>query len=265
MLITAICVGVLIVVWLVTPGDAAFKQTNTWQRMTSPGALSAAHASLENNCAACHTPVTGAEAANCIACHANDKSLLQNQATSFHANVASCKECHLEHQGRDQRTLEMDHVALAELGLRQLKNNDPDSESERVRQSFAVLMKHMPDSALPHPRVDREELLLNCMTCHETEDPHVGYFGDNCATCHATNRWNIPEYVHPPAASMDCAQCHKAPPSHYMPMFMSMCAKMLGKSPKSVSECYVCHTISGWNDMKGAAWHKKSMSHIPSR
>ena len=40
------------------------------QRAVSPGRLSKAHAFLENNCAACHTPLKGVEAKNCIVCHA---------------------------------------------------------------------------------------------------------------------------------------------------------------------------------------------------
>ena len=47
-----------------------------WQHMVMPGELSQAHASLENNCASCHTPVKGVEAKNCIVCHADHKSLL---------------------------------------------------------------------------------------------------------------------------------------------------------------------------------------------
>ncbi len=66
-------------IWLATPSAAAFKQANTWQRMASPGRLSAAHASLESDCAACHTPVKGVEPANCILCHANDETVLQRQ------------------------------------------------------------------------------------------------------------------------------------------------------------------------------------------
>ncbi len=252
-------------VWMLTPSESAFKQPVTWQRMTNPGLLSAAHASLEDNCAACHTSVSGVEPENCISCHANNVSLLQSQPTAFHANVATCKACHLEHRGRGHRPTLMDHTTLSRLGLRQLNDGDRFGEREQVRQQLQIWMAHAGEESLPHPRVTRDELILNCVTCHGNEDPHVAYFGDGCANCHATNAWNIPEYIHPPSSSTDCAQCHKAPPSHFMPMFMSMCAKMLGKKPDSVKQCYVCHEISAWNDMKDAPWHKKTMSHIPSR
>jgi hypothetical protein len=36
-------------------GFRAFLSVPLWQRMATPGELSKAHASLQNNCAACHT------------------------------------------------------------------------------------------------------------------------------------------------------------------------------------------------------------------
>ncbi len=252
-------------VWMLTPAESAFKQAATWQRLTSPGPLSAAHASLEDDCAACHTSVSGVEPENCISCHANNAALLKSQPTAFHANIATCKECHLEHQGREHRPTLMDHTTLSYLGLRQLNDGNPSGERERVRRELQMWMRHVGDESLPHAGVTRDELILNCVTCHGNEDPHVAYFGDGCAICHATTAWNIPQYIHPSSSSTDCMQCHKAPPSHFMPMFMSKCAKMLGKKPDSVKQCYVCHEISAWNNMKDAPWHKKTMSHIPSR
>ena len=122
-----------------------------WQHMVSPGELSQAHASLENDCASCHTPVKGVEAKNCIVCHADNKSLLQRQPTAFHAEISACAACHLEHQGRVSRTTQMDHVALARIGFKELerqpqqaggdvaqikrwleKNRDVRSEERRV-------------------------------------------------------------------------------------------------------------------------------------
>ena len=83
-----------------------------WQRMALPSKLSQAHAFLEHNCAACHTSVQGADSAKCIACHANNEALLQRQPTSFHASIGNCKECHLEHQGRDHRLLALTHNVM---------------------------------------------------------------------------------------------------------------------------------------------------------
>ena len=83
----------------------------------NPGRLSAAHASLENNCAACHSSVTGVDPVNCIACHADNQTLLEGQPTAFHAHVGTCKDCHLEHQGRGHRPSTVDHSVFARVAL----------------------------------------------------------------------------------------------------------------------------------------------------
>ena len=70
------------------------------QNAVCPGELSQPHAFLGNNCAACHTPLKGVEAKNCIVCHADNLAVLQRQPSAFHSDVASCTTCHLEHQGR---------------------------------------------------------------------------------------------------------------------------------------------------------------------
>jgi len=80
-----------------------------------PGELSQSHAFLGNNCAACHTPVKGVEAKNCIVCHTNNQALLQRQPTAFHAEIGSCVTCHTEHQGHVARITQMDHAALTQI------------------------------------------------------------------------------------------------------------------------------------------------------
>ncbi len=253
-------IALLLLVWLLTPSDAGFKQSNTWQRAAIPGHLSVAHASLENNCSACHTAVTGVDPVNCIACHADNQTLLQSQPTAFHAHVGTCKDCHPEHRGRDKRPTTMDHVVFAKVGVWQAQIDNPDEEKQRLFQLRATL-EYIQHEPLPNAHILREELILNCVTCHSKEDPHAGYFGNDCAVCHGTSNWTLPEYIHPPASSRDCAQCHKTPPSHLSSMFTSMCAKSLGKKPRSIKQCYVCHTIYSWNDLKGAPWHRKTKSH----
>ena len=185
-----------------------------------PGGLSRAHAFLENNCAACHTPVKGVEAKNCIVCHANNESLLKRQPTAFHANVSSCRECHREHQGINNRPNNMDHLALAAIGFRQLKSNSqPDSEDKGVRKQLLDWVKqHQPAGHLSpgHSSITPQEAVLNCATCHSNQDRHNKLFGQDCAQCHTTAKWTIPEFRHPSPTSMDCNQCHQAPPSHYM-------------------------------------------------
>ena len=231
-----------------------------WQRMARPGDLSQAHAFLEHNCAACHTAVKGVEAGNCIACHADNESLLGRQPTAFHANVSSCVECHREHRGTDQRPTEMDHRVLAEIGFRDLKiERLPDGENELVRTALVEWIgRHRPadDGSEGHSNLTPQEAVLNCASCHSHKDRHVKLFGQDCGQCHTTTKWTIPEFRHPSPRSTDCAQCHQAPPSHYMMHFQMISAKVAGKPHAQVNQCYQCHQTTAWNDIKGAGYYK---------
>jgi hypothetical protein len=226
-------------------------QAVTWQRQASPGRLSAAHAFLEDNCAACHTAGQGPEAANCIACHANDAAVLQRQPTAFHAVIGSCRECHPEHQGVGPRPTAMDHATLAKVGLRQLRE---EGQADRAGGLASWIRKEEAAGGLP--QLTPAEAALNCAGCHGTKGHHLGLFGQDCGQCHVTTRWTIPAFRHPSPRSTDCAQCHQAPPSHYMEHFHMISMKVAGKPHAKVNQCYLCHQTTAWNDIKGVGWFK---------
>ena len=235
-------------------GECSGVFSNTaWQRMASPGALSQPHMFLEHNCAACHTSVKGVEAKNCIVFHADNKTVLQRQPSTFHADIAECAACHLEHQGLVPRTTKMDHVALARVGLRQLQN--AAGADSRQRDTLVAWVKE--SNAAPRaPQLQREESLLNCATCHQTKDRHRGLFGTDCAQCHGTTKWTLPEFRHPSSVSQSCAQCHQAPPSHYMEHFRMISMKVAKQEHAQVSECFKCHQTTSWNDIQGVGFYK---------
>lgn len=231
-----------------------------WQRMASPGALSQAHTFLEHNCAACHTAVEGVKASNCIVCHANNESLLQRQPTAFHADVSSCRECHREHRGVHERPALMDHAALSRIGLRQLRSNpDPETEDRLAGAHFLHWINQQDGKATPGQGptdLTPQEMILNCAACHGNKDRHFGLFGQDCAECHGSVAWTIPEFRHPPPTSLDCVQCHQAPPSHYMMHFQMISAKVARKPHAQVNQCYECHQTTSWNDIKGVGFYK---------
>lgn len=235
-------------------------KTTSWQRMASPGALSQAHAFLEHDCAACHTSVDGPDAAKCISCHASNESVLQRQPTAFHAEIGSCRECHLEHRGVAQRPTDMDHTAVAEIGLRQLKADDPSpaNAGSLQNQLHAWITRNENLDRLPslHPDVTPSAATLNCVACHANQDRHFKLFGQDCAQCHSITKWTIPEFRHPSPRSTDCAQCHQAPPSHYMGHFHMISRKVAGKAHAEVSQCNQCHQTTSWNDIRGVGWYK---------
>ena len=227
----------------------------SWQHTVLPGALSQPHAFLESNCAACHTANKGVEAKNCIVCHADNKTVLQRQPSAFHADIAACAACHLEHQGRVPSTTKMDHVALAHIGFKQLKN-EPQRAGVDVAQIKRWLAETNAVPQLAAPQLQPEEALLNCATCHQTKDRHRGLFGTDCAQCHGTTKWTLPEFRHPSSASQSCAQCHQAPPSHYM-MHFQMIDQAICKQPNAkVNQCFLCHQTTSWNDIKGVGFYK---------
>jgi len=219
------------------------------QRAVRPGELSQPHAFLANNCAACHTPLKGVEAKNCIVCHADNLSVLQRQPSAFHADIASCNACHLEHQGRVPSTINMDHVALARIGLEKMKR------APATRADFIAWLANG-TRPLGAPQLQREEALLNCAICHQTKDRHRGLLGNDCAQCHATAKWTVPEFRHPSSASQSCAQCHQAPPSHYMMHFKMVSMKTAGVAKAEVNQCFLCHQTTSWNDIKGVGFYK---------
>lgn len=236
-----------------------------WQRQASPGALTSAHATLEGECAACHTPVSGPDDAKCIGCHANNTALLQRQPTAFHASIENCAQCHIEHRGIDANLRQMDHEKLARIGLERLRRKDSTAE---LGQQIRHWVDAHPAGSSPtssHPEISPLEMTLGCNTCHATKEPHSGLFGQECASCHATAQWTLPRFQHPSPRSTDCAQCHQAPPSHYM-MHFEMVSKKIAKpesvtsnawrGPTTVDQCYRCHETTSWNDIEGVGWYK---------
>ena len=231
-----------------------------WQRMANPGELSQAHAFLGHNCEACHTPTKGAEAINCITCHANSTAILQRQPTAFHANIGSCRECHTEHQGRASQITEMNHDGLATIGIQQLsQGTDLDDLTAATAEQLSHWLKQK-KSDYPtfsvNSSLSLHELTLNCATCHQNDDRHFSYFGTDCSACHGVSSWDLPEFQHPGANSMDCAQCHQAPPSHYMKHFNMISAKVAGEPHVRVDQCFVCHQDTSWNDIRRVGWYK---------
>ncbi|MFC7693716.1 cytochrome c3 family protein [Paeniroseomonas aquatica] len=88
-----------------------------WTAAANPGPLSAAHDILGAQCEACHVPTRGVEAASCLTCHATAApELVTKPSTAFHQNIGECAGCHVEHQGRGRRPVNMDHAVLVAAG-----------------------------------------------------------------------------------------------------------------------------------------------------
>lgn len=260
LLLTMVLIAVAVGIWASARIPAV-----TWQRQASPGPLSTAHSSMERNCAPCHTAFEGAVDSKCISCHANNEALLQRQPTAFHANIGNCAQCHFEHQGANARLIIMDHNKLAQIGFALTAQAASDTEQQKLNRQLNAWLRG-DEGTLPatsHPRVTLLEATLDCAACHGTKDRHNGLFGQGCVSCHATTQWTIAEFQHPSPRSTDCAQCHQAPPSHYM-MHFEMVSKRIAAQGQGtgccegvqVNQCYRCHQTTSWNDIRGTGYYK---------
>ena len=203
--------------WLHFFHDDAKNLDIHWGSLVLPGELSDAHAFLDNDCLSCHTPVIGVSRDKCVVCHANDTHVIQRQPTTFHTDIDDCRSCHTEHAGKQANITQMDHEALASIGLEMLPNPsvvfDEGTDTARLLNQFLAGPETY-DALLMHPDIAPHEALLNCETCHSNDDRHFDLFGKDCAQCHSTSQWSLPEFIHPADHSPDCQQCHAAPPSH---------------------------------------------------
>ncbi|MDU0955263.1 MAG: cytochrome c3 family protein [Bradyrhizobium sp.] len=238
--------GAATIVSLYQSGSASIPR---WQAFFLPGPLSEKHRFLAGNCESCHAPTRGVEAAACIGCHSTAAADLAKQPTAFHADVQDCRGCHVEHAGAI-RPIKMDHAALLGIG----------SHLKSGEQSHPSVPRQMVDDlkgflGLPVSRL-AEKTGLDCASCHSNREPHRDLFGRECANCHETGSWRIAGFLHPSPASKDCAQCHQAPPSHYMMHFQMMDKGVTGQEHAQVNQCFLGHRTDSWNDIKGVGWFK---------
>lgn len=219
-----------------------------WQGLVVPGALTEKHRFIAGQCESCHTPHVGVEAKNCIACHASSPGILSKQSTAFHATIGNCRGCHVEHEGGAMLTT-MQHAMLAAAGYRR------EREDKDARTAIGQLVRFAEATgARPDHREDVAHLA--CASCHSNKDPHRGLFGAGCGSCHGVTAWTVVGFQHPSPASTDCAQCHQAPPSHYMMHFEMVSEKVAGQEHAKVEQCNLCHQTDAWNSIRGVGWYK---------
>ncbi len=239
-----------------------------WSMAAVPGPLSAAHDFLGAQCEACHTPVQGVEATSCLTCHATAApELLTKPSTAFHANVGECAGCHIEHQGRNRRPITMDHAVLVGVGharMDEVSTRGLPAGEAGFRHALARLQALLDGSGTdlvgssPASRLAPAgtRAALDCVSCHVNNDVHRTLFGRDCQGCHNVNAWTVASYMHPSSRSQDCVQCHQAPPSHYMMHFEMMDRTIAGQPNARVEQCFLCHQIDAWNNIRGVGWRK---------
>lgn len=225
--IFALALALLVVVVPLKTHMSGSSAIKGWTSLADPGPLSPAHARFQADCETCHTPHKGVEPVKCIACHAGT-DFGTKAFTSFHANATQCTSCHIEHDGGTSLA-RMEHKALL----------DPTLWRGPLLASNGQLSTAAPAT------VDA----LDCASCHAARDPHQGLFGKDCKSCHTLTDWKVAAFRHPSVNSTQCAECHKAPPSHFM-MHFKMVSQRVAKSRAPVNQCVACHTTDSWNNIR---------------
>jgi hypothetical protein len=228
----AVALALLVIIVPLMTHSAGSSAVTGWASLVDPGPLSPAHASFQANCESCHTPHKGVEPVKCIACHTGT-DFGTKASTRFHANAKQCTTCHIEHDG-GASLARMNHLALL----------DPKLWRGPLRGV----------SSRPAAAQSRGADGLACASCHAARDPHQELFGTDCKSCHNLTEWTIAAFRHPSVNSRQCAECHKAPPSHFM-MHFEMMSQRIAKERASVEQCVACHTTDSWNNIRKVGWY----------
>ncbi|HVS18236.1 MAG TPA: hypothetical protein VMT18_06520, partial [Planctomycetota bacterium] len=165
-----------------------------WER-TSPGPLSAAHASAPElqgteGCDACHGVFGSRLADSCGECHVGVVAQVA-EGTGLHGalaargDAADCALCHPEHHGAELELVGEAAFALAGFGAREgFAHAHTEFALTGVHATLECARCHVhADAPLP-PAGERRfgELRQSCAACHD--DPHAGRYGAGCAECH---------------------------------------------------------------------------------
>jgi hypothetical protein len=243
----------------------------------SPGELSAVkngttemngfatHAEFSSDCAQCHAPFAGVDAARCEACHTNIAEDRQTE-TTLHGrlpDVSACAACHFEHQGEEYdlktaATANFDHTLTSFSLIRHTLDyqNQPldcaachQQEGSFTVSDNACAACHRQEDA---PFISRHESAYgtDCLACHDGQDtmasftpaqhadlfPLTGAHSETaCEACHTGGKFSgVPQ---------ECEACHAEPEIH-MGLFAPTCAD--------------CHNTGGFTP---AIWDAHPFNH----
>ncbi len=168
-------------------------------RVYSSGRLSAAHAVLEKQCAACHVQQAGGFSATatdsaCLACHDGPP----HHETVAKSEKLACAECHVEHRGRmnlaaaSNQTCAECHGNLSAASattnfarhIRSFEDGHPEFAALRgvagaaPRDSGTIKLNHALHMRAIRSGPNRRMVQLDCSDCHRTSNAASWRFAD---------------------------------------------------------------------------------------
>jgi hypothetical protein len=194
--------------------------------LISPGNLYQAHSEIQNNCLACHKPISGTPNEKCISCHKISEISKNNSILKLHemTRYQSCTSCHSEHKGIDYK------VALNKFNHSLLPEKDRNS----------CVSCHQPPKDNFHTISTN-----NCVTCHSVKKWKPSTFNHNkffvldnnhnvsCSTCHTTNDYK----------NYTCFGCHE----HSM---NNIREKHIEEGITNFVNCIKCHRNANEDDIQ---------------
>lgn len=230
------------------------------ERLVTPGPLSAAHAKLEANCAACHESFSkGAQNARCLSCHkgvAGDVRAGSGYHGKFQpARTAQCKACHTDHKGRG--------YALVRLNAKGFNHSFTDYPLTGGHAKATCAGCHASGKRF-------RGTSTTCADCHSKKDPHRGALGRDCQSCHSVAAWKpILPFDHAKTGfvlagahrAATCASCHAGQRWKGTPRQCVAChAKDDAHKGTRGTACANCHNSTNW---KSANFDHSSMTRFP--
>lgn len=201
--------------------------------MIAPGKLIPAHQRLNGDCFACHTPLRGASAERCVACHkpadigrlmTTGQAITRPQASiPFHQKLMAqdCLSCHTDHAGvqRLKPTGHFDH-ALLSTDVRDQCEGCHKAPADSLHQQISGNCRqcHAQDKWTPATFDHNKYFVLDsdhnaqCVTCHVRND----YRRYTCYGCHEHTLENIRSEHNEEGISNfnNCVECHRSADEH---------------------------------------------------
>lgn len=201
--------------------------------MVSPGKLIPGHKQLDQDCFACHVPLTGANAQKCVSCHkpvdigrlttTGTPVIKPLTKTAFHQKLISqnCVGCHSDHAGvkRYQLHGNFNHALLKKEAVDQCQTchkSPTDSLHQQITGNCAQChtQKKWTPATFDHDKffvLDRDHN-ASCVTCHARND----YSRFTCYGCHEHTQSNIRRKHIKEGISQfdDCVECHRSADEH---------------------------------------------------
>jgi len=223
----------------------------------------------ETRCKACHTEHLGIDAnivrldeatfdhaqadfglagkhvgAKCSGCHAAGKK--HREASG------ACVDCHRKddrHETRLGQQCGECHVADDWLSV---------AKFDHTRTAFKLLGAHQQvqckDCHVESPVAKR--LAQDCLSCHQTDDPHRGAMGNDCAECHVESDWKTARFDHGKTGyallgkhrDAECTGCHRVKGEYKgAPRSCIGCHRQDDQHRGTLNEgCDGCHNSASW-------------------